>query len=136
MNKPDFDPFKFFGFSPSIKTRLIVSFSTAILIPSLLIALAGTYMIKKHVYREAQSKVNSDLEYAKEIYSCSQSQLTDALKIHATRRVFYDALSQGDSPELDEEMVRILSEEKLDFLTLIDENGKVFFSASFTAACF
>jgi two-component system, NtrC family, sensor kinase len=125
-----FDPFRLFGVSPSIKTRLIISFSLAILIPSLLTALVGTYMIKKHVYKEAQSKVNSDLEYAKEIYGSNTTRIKDSLRIHATRKILYGALSGGDTSELGSELERIWLEEKLDFLTLIDTEGNVFYSTS------
>lgn len=118
----------FIGLSSSIKKRLIISFSVAILIPSLLISFVGVNIIKKHVYKEAQSKVNSDLEYAKEIFSSSQSKIKDALRIHATRKVLYLSLSGIEQQELKDEMEKIMKEENLDFLTLIDKNGNVFYS--------
>lgn len=112
----------------SIRTRLIASFSVAILIPSILISLVGVNIIKNHVYKEAQSKVNSDLEYAKEIFSSTQSKIKDALRINATRKVLYLSLSGIEQQELKEEMERIMKEERLDFLTLIDKSGNVFYS--------
>jgi two-component system, NtrC family, sensor kinase len=130
LSKLEFDPFRLFGISPSIRKRLIISFSFAILIPSLLTTIVGTYMIKKHVYKEAQSKVNSDLEYAKEIYGSNTTRIKDALRIHATRKILYGALSSGDMSELGAEMERIWLEERLDFLTLIDTEGNVFYSTT------
>ena len=127
--KKKFDFFKLFGFSPSIKIRLIFSFSIAILIPSLLISIVGVNIIKKHVYKEAQSKVNSDLEYAKEILSSTQFKIKDALRINATRKVLYLSLSGVEQHELQEEMEMIMKEEGLDFLSLVDKNGKIFYSA-------
>ncbi len=111
-----------------MKWRLILSFSAAILIPSLLISFAGVKIIKDHVYREAQSKINSDLEYAKEIYSSTENKIKDALRIHATRKVLYLSLSGIEQQELKEEMAKIMEEEKLDFLTLVDRDGNVFYS--------
>lgn len=128
MNKK-FDFFNLLSFSPSIKIRLILSFSVAILIPSLLISIVGVNIIKKHVYKEAQSNVNSGLEYAKEILFSTQSKIKDALRINATRKVFVLSLSGIKQQELQEEMEMIMKEEGLDFLSLIDKNGKVFYSA-------
>lgn len=112
----------------SIRRRLIVSFSIAILIPSLLISLVGVNIVKNHVYKEAQSKINSDLEYAKEIFSSTQSKIKDALRINATRKVLYLSLSGIEQQELKEELQMIMKEEKLDFLTLVDKDGNVFYS--------
>lgn len=117
------------GLRSSIKKRLIISFSVAILIPSLLISFVGVGIIKKHVYKEAQSKVNSDLEYAKEIYSSTQSRIKDALRIHATRKILYLSLIGVEQQELKDEMAKIIEEEKLDFLILVDNNGNVYYSA-------
>jgi len=124
------DPFKLFGVNPSIRKRLIISFCFAILVPSLLTAMVGIHMIKKHVYKEAQSKVNSDLEYAKEIYGSNTTRIKDALRIHATRKIIYGALSGGDDSELGAELERIWLEEKFDFLTLTDTEGNIFYSTS------
>jgi two-component system NtrC family sensor kinase len=114
----------------SIKARLIKSFTVAILIPSIVTAVAGVMMIRQQIYDQAQVRVTADLESAKEIYSNYAERLKDSLRIHATRMIVYGALERGDSKGLDAEMERIRNAEKLDILTLTDSSGKVFYRTS------
>lgn len=114
----------------SLRARLIVSFAVAILVPALITTIVGVQTIKKHVYGQAQSKINSDLESAKEIYASALDRLKDTLRIHATRMILYRALSTGDTAELGPELERIRAEEGLDVLTLVDDRGIVVFRAA------
>jgi len=113
----------------SIKARLIKSFTVAILIPSLVTAVVGVLMIREQIYEQAQARVTSDLEAAKEIYQNGLERLKDSLRIHATRRIVCDALERRDPTELVAETERIRRAERLDILTLTDEKGKVFYRA-------
>jgi hypothetical protein len=45
----------------SIKARLIKSFTVAILIPSIVTAVAGVMMIRQQIYDQAQVRVTADL---------------------------------------------------------------------------
>jgi two-component system NtrC family sensor kinase len=111
----------------SIKSRLIKSFTIAILIPSLITAILGVLMIRAQIYDQAQSRLDSDIESAKEIYSNYLERLKDALRIHATRMIVYGALENGDTTRLVAEMERIRKAERLDLLTLTDKTGHVFY---------
>ncbi|HTY63398.1 MAG TPA: cache domain-containing protein [Acidobacteriota bacterium] len=111
----------------SIKARLIKSFTVAILIPSLVTAVAGVLMIRAQIYDQAQVRVTSDLESAKEIYSNYLERLKDSLRIHATRMIVYGALERNDPSNLAAEMERVRNAERLDVLTLTDVSGKVFY---------
>jgi two-component system, NtrC family, sensor kinase len=111
----------------SIKARLLKSFTVAILIPSLVTAVVGVLMIRDQIYDQAQSRITSDLESAKEIYSNYADRLKDSLRIHATRMIIYGALERLDPSGLAAEMGRIRNAEKLDTLTLTDTEGKVFY---------
>jgi two-component system NtrC family sensor kinase len=111
----------------SIQARLIKNFTVAILIPSLVTAVVGVLMIREQVLEQAQSRVTSDLESAKEIFANYCSLLKDSLRIHATRMVIYGALERKDTSGLLAEMERIRREERLDILTLADISGKVFY---------
>ncbi|RPJ56333.1 MAG: HAMP domain-containing protein [Acidobacteria bacterium] len=111
----------------SLKRRLVTAFAVAILIPAVAAGLAGVFMIRQHVYRQAQSKVNSDLESAAEIYQNYLQRLQDSIRIHATRMIVYDAASTGDTTRLGPELRRVQTAERLDVLTLTDLNGEVLF---------
>ena len=111
----------------SIKARLIKSFTVAILIPSLVTAVGGMLMIRGQIYDQAQARVKSDLESAKEIYQNYLERLKDVMRIHATRMVVYGALERNDPSGVAAEMERIRRAERLDMLTLMDKQGKVFY---------
>ncbi len=111
----------------SIKARLTKSFTVAILIPSLVTAVVGVLMIREQIYKQAQARVTSDLESAKEIYNNYLERLKDSLRIHATRMIVYGALERRDASGLVAEMERIRSAERLDILTLTDASGNVFY---------
>ncbi len=111
----------------SIKARLIKCFAVAILVPSIITAIAGVLMIRKQIYHQAQVRVTSDLESAKEIYNNYAERLKDSLRIHATRMIVYGALERNDTTGLVEEMEKIRKAERLDVLTLTDASGKVFY---------
>jgi two-component system, NtrC family, sensor kinase len=95
----------------------------------LVTVIAGVLMIRGQVFDQAQDRVSSDMESAKEIYNNYLERLKDSLRIHATRMIVYGALERRDSSGLVAEMERIRSAERLDILTLTDANGKVFYRA-------
>jgi two-component system, NtrC family, sensor kinase len=111
----------------SIKARLTKSFTVAILIPSLVTVIVGVFMIRGQVFDQAQDRVSSDVESAKEIYTNYLERLKDLLRIHATRMIVYGALEKQDTKGLVAEMERIRNAERLDILTLTDATGKVFY---------
>jgi two-component system, NtrC family, sensor kinase len=111
----------------SIKARLTKSFTVAILIPSLVTAIVGVLMMREQIYEQAQARVTSDLESAKEILQNYLERLKDAMRIHATRMIVYRALEGMHPPEFVSEMERIRKAERLDILTLTDKDGKVFY---------
>jgi two-component system, NtrC family, sensor kinase len=112
----------------SIKAKLIKYFSVAILIPSLVTAVLGAFMIREQIYDQAQARVTSDLESAKQIYQNYLERLKDSLRIHATRMIIYGALDRNDpGGAFPDEMERIRKTERLDILTLSDTSGNVFY---------
>jgi len=112
---------------PSIRRRLITSFSIVILIPSLIISLVGIRMIQSQVIHQAQNQVISDLNSAREIYTNSLDRVRDAIRINATRRTLILFLSTGDTTNLSMEMERIRWAERLDVLSVTDVSGRVLY---------
>ncbi len=114
-------------FRPTIRGRLILTFTLAILIPSVIAGTVGVKMIREQVYLQAQTKINSDLEGAREIWRTSLERLKDAIRIHATRMILYRALDRRERDGLGAEMERIIRAEGLDILTLTDVSGRIFY---------
>ncbi len=111
----------------SIRRKLISSFTSAILIPSLVTVVVGVKVIYDQIYTRAQTQVDSDLEGAREISRNYLERLQDALRIHATRMIIYGALDRNDDGALGPEMERVRAAEGLDILTLTDDSGRVFY---------
>ena len=111
----------------TIQGRLVRNFAIAILVPAIVTAVVGVGMIRQHVFAQAQTQVNANLEAAKEIYQNAVDRIQDAVRIHATRMVIYGALTGRDTSGLAEEMDRIRRAERLDVLTLTDADGRVFY---------
>ncbi|MBP1601044.1 MAG: integral rane sensor signal transduction histidine kinase [Acidobacteria bacterium] len=110
----------------SIRARLISSFTAAILVPSLISAAVGVWMIDRQITSQAQSHVNADLQGANEICRNYLERLENAIRIHATRMIIYGALGRKDRGPLEPEMHNILQAERLDILTVTDADGTVF----------
>ena len=113
----------------SIRARLISSFTAAILVPSLISAAVGVWMIDRQIYSQAQTQVNADLQGAHEIWHTSMERLENSMRIHATRMIIYGALARKDRSTLEPEMHNIMKAEGLDILTLADRDGIVFHRA-------
>jgi two-component system, NtrC family, sensor kinase len=111
----------------TIQGRLVRNFLFAILVPVLVTTLVGVGMIRARVFDQAQTQVNADLEAAREIYQHRLERLEDAIRINATRMVIYGAMTRRDTTGLADEMDRIRKAEKLDVLTLVDAEGRLFY---------
>lgn len=107
--------------------KMIATFSFAILIPSAISIIVAIQFFGKFAYREAQTKVNSDIEAAKEIFNSYVEKIKISLKIYASRQEIYKSLIYKNKSELNLEMSKIKREEGLDILNLIDKDGNVFY---------
>src|SRR5512133_1206266 len=110
----------------SIRTRLLTSFALAIVLPSITTTIVAVTLIKKELYTHAQAQVTSDLEAAKEIYASQLAALKSTLRIHAGRTMFSSALLGHDARDVAAELERVRTAERLDFLTLLDGDGRVY----------
>ena len=108
----------------TIRARLILSFSIAILIPVLITAFVGIQMINRHVIGQAQVQINSDLEAAREIYNNQLNRLRDMIRIYASNSNLTETFDK-DLHSLQIYLDRIQQEEHIDILTVVDLNGRV-----------
>ncbi|HEY3450214.1 MAG TPA: cache domain-containing protein [Myxococcales bacterium] len=109
----------------TLRARLLSAFTIAILIPSVVTALVATWTIRHQVRAEAQARVDSDLEAAKEIYGNNLERILDALRIHAARPLALAVLADPDPDSHLEVLEAIRRAENLDVLTALDASGKV-----------
>lgn len=86
------------GYRPkmSIKTKLVMSFSLAVIIPLLLLAVANTYIFKDQTKKESLNKVKITLSGAKRIYYSQAKQLKNAFLVASFNPYLIKALSSDD----------------------------------------
>ncbi len=85
----------------------------------------GVHLIGNSIVREAQRKVEMDLNSAREIYQRKIDDVRNLIRITTKRYFIKDALPSKNIKELKEKLTAIRVEEKLDILTLTDNKGKV-----------
>jgi two-component system NtrC family sensor kinase len=113
----------------SIGRHLLLNFSVAILIPSLIICLVGVRIIYHRVVRQAQSEVVSNLRSARRIYDHYLDRIKSVIRFTALRFFISDAVEKKNKEIMQAELQRVLKDEKLDILTVTDAAGVVLLRA-------
>jgi two-component system NtrC family sensor kinase len=109
----------------SIQSQLILYFTIAILVPSIITGMVGVKIIQHQIFTRAETKTISDLNSAREIYRNKISQIESITRLTAARSLIVKAVIENDSRFLRKDLQRTLLREKLDILTIVDKNGKV-----------
>jgi len=109
----------------SLKTRIIVNFSTVILAGLFLSVIVGSRMIGKTIINQAQAKVRLDLNSAREVYQEEMSTIKHTVRLTALRFFLKDSIKSSNKEQLLSELQKIREEESLDILNLTDQNGNV-----------
>jgi len=108
-----------------LKTKLVTSFLAVILICGLVATLVGTRLIGTGIIRQAQDKVEHDLNSGREVYREEMENLRDVVRFTALRFFMKDTVSDNDIETLRKGLHEIRQRESLDILTLTDEFGRV-----------
>ncbi len=113
-----------------IGTKLVLSFLLIIILVSLLFSIVGVRVIGDRVVKEAQAKVQTDLNAAREIYMNKLACVNDVVRFTADRYLLMSALVAGDTALAAETLGRLREREKLDVLTVTDNHGRVILRTS------
>jgi len=114
----------------SIAIRLMLGFLVIIAITSGIFGVAGIRIIRDRVVAEAESKVQTDLNAAREIYLSELRKIHDVIRFSADRFYLRDAMISGLIAGAAGELTNVQHREGLDVLTLTDEQGVVLFRAA------
>ena len=109
----------------SIQSQLILYFTIAVLVPTIIISVIGTTLIYNQIITRAENKSLSDLNSAYEIYNNKISQIESIARLTAARSFIISCVVEKDSDTLQKELQYTLNNEKLDVLTMTDKNGNV-----------
>lgn len=113
-----------------IAAKLGLSFLLVILLTSVTFSIVGVRVIGNRVVAEAQAKVETDLNSAREIYLNKLASVNDVVRFAADRYLLMRTLLSGDKQEAIEALCRIREREKLDVLTVTDKDGRVLLRTS------
>ena len=109
----------------SFKTRILISYVAVIGVFSVLMAMAGYFVIEKQVLNRAQAKVATYLNFAHEVYREQTRKVEDVVRFAAVRFFVKDTIFKSDLKMLQEKLNEIRQQENLDILTLVDSRGNV-----------
>lgn len=109
----------------SLRTRFAISSLVVIGICGLCATLVAIRLIDTGIINQAQDKVKSDLNAAREIYRQETENIKDKIRFTALRFFIKDAILSEDTKKLTVELNVIRKKESIDVLTLTDEFGRV-----------
>ncbi len=108
----------------------MLGFLVIIAVTSAIFGVVGIRIIRDRVVAEAESKVQTDLNAAREIYLGELGRIYDVIRFSADRFYLRDAMISGLIPGAAGELTNLQHREGLDVLTLTDERGVVLFRAA------
>jgi two-component system NtrC family sensor kinase len=115
-----------------LRTKLFWAFMTAVLIVGILSAILGIRMIRNRLVEEAQTRVTLDLGSAWAASHAKLDEIQTILKLVASKKLIVDACSTKawENAEVQNRLELTRTNFKLDFLTLVDPDGKVVLRAA------
>ena len=109
----------------SVKTQLaLLFFVTACAIGMITILVVNSLITNQIIY-EAQERVREHLSSARWVYDSKIREIDRTIYWTSIRHVLKKALKENDITSIQEELSGIMSQEGLDFLTLVDRKGAV-----------
>ncbi|HEX7319023.1 MAG TPA: cache domain-containing protein [bacterium] len=109
----------------SLRTKLLVSLVSVILISGVISTVAGVRLIGNDIIKQAQDKVRTDLNSAREIYNELLKDAKNITRFTSTRVLVRDAVVKNDRQYLVNVLAQVLKSENLDILIALDAGGRV-----------
>ncbi|MDI6733381.1 MAG: cache domain-containing protein [Planctomycetota bacterium] len=109
----------------SLRTKVIISLVIVVIITGAIATIIGVYLIGEGIVKQAQDKVRTDLNSAREIYLHELNNVKTIVRLTAERFYIRDALIKNDLEKLYSETAAVREREELDILTVLDKDGRV-----------
>jgi len=109
----------------SLRTKLILSFLTVIIIGGLISLVIGSRLVRRTLIDQAQLKVRHDLAAAWMVFNEKLNDIQQIVTLTAARESILEALKTGNTALLERYLSRVRTDFGLDILTLTDGTGKV-----------
>lgn len=117
-------------FPVRIATKFVLSFLIIIFLTSVTFSVVGVRVIGDRVVDEAQAKVQTDLNAAREIFHNKLASVNDVVRFSSDRLLLINELLTGNARQVADAFGRIREREKLDVLSITDRNGRVLLRVS------
>ncbi|MEO0206891.1 MAG: cache domain-containing protein [candidate division WOR-3 bacterium] len=112
-----------------LQTKLILIFSTVIVIGIFLSTFTGIQLIGNTIITQGQEKVKLDLNTAREVLEEEGRTIKNIIRLTASRYFVKDALIKKNRPFLLKEFQKVKKDEKLDILNITDNSGRIILRA-------
>jgi len=106
-------------------TKLILSFLLIVFIMSAVFSIVGVQLIGDRIVSEAQERVRTDLNSAREIFLNHLGKISDEIRFVSDRTFVRNGSVYRDRANLTEKLEAIRKREQLDVLTITDKIGTV-----------
>jgi two-component system NtrC family sensor kinase len=111
----------------SSKYRLALIFVLIALSTGIIIAFIVNSVITNRVIYETQERVKEALNTARWVYTSKLNDIDRTIRLTSTRYILKEALKKEKALLIKDDLTRLMIDEGLDFLTLVDRKGRVLF---------
>ena len=111
---------------PVQKRMVFISLAIALL-TGVVTGLLVNSVISDRVIHETQERIREALNTARWVYASKINDIDRVVRLTSVRHVVRNALKGKNPSSIESDMLNLMAEEKLDFLTLVDRNGMVLF---------
>ncbi|BCG47348.1 integral membrane sensor signal transduction histidine kinase [Citrifermentans bremense] len=111
-----------------IKAKLTFGALAPLFVAFFICSLAGLYIINDKIASQAQEKVRTDLNSAREVYRNELDRIREMIDLTATNPYNSSSIVAGD-PEIQALLRQRLYKKRLDILTAVDAKGRVLYRA-------
>jgi two-component system, NtrC family, sensor kinase len=112
-----------------IRTKLVFGALTPLFVSFIICSLAGLYLIQAKIVSQAQEKVRTDLNSAREVYRNELDRMGDLIDLTATNPFAASAIANGSRPAIASLLASLEQKKHFDILTAVDVKGRVLYRA-------
>jgi len=112
-----------------IRAKLTFGALAPLFVAFFLCSLTGLYLIDEKIANQAQEKVRTDLNSAREVYLNELGRISERVDLTATSPFAVSAFKTGDRQVLAQLLTSLQQKKRLDILTAVDAYGQVIYRA-------
>ncbi len=109
------------------RTQLALIFLAIACLIGVVTSIFVNFIITNQIISEAQERVKEDLNTARYVYDSKIREIDRTIYWTSIRHVLKKALKERNISPIQREMEQLRKEERLDFLTLVDQKGRVLY---------